>query len=188
MGDDRSIPPEGRTAAFGHWVSAFHTPLSELTENSHILASREEMDPLANPQFVRTTEQMPPGELASCIEPEIWTRLGHSMRSAHVQIWRRNVQRALINFDRSGTFGSLDVVLIWGDMTIPLMAYVTAYIEDCLGERSRDGASVRNIRFIKMEGANHFVRVVRRLYGDPCTYVTCAASLARSGETPRCSP
>ena len=108
---------------------------------------------------------MSPDQLREMADYDVVERSAQAMRAVPRGVYEDNARRALWEPERdldseSGdvAFPDVDVLVLWFDMTIADCVWAVKVLHDAQAEqRSREDSKARNVKFVCLEGLNHFV-------------------------------
>ena len=154
---DESMPLLQRGVAFRRWVSAFYTPLSELTDDARAIGERAVVfDTTGEAAYRPTTDVLSAAQVEAITTPDVLLRSARFLFTLNDKVCSQNVQRALCGVD--GSFPNVQAVLMWCDMSCGPCPVGSKCMADKVQEARVEGRVTREVKVIKLERANHFVR------------------------------
>ena len=155
------MTPDQFPLAFGTWVTSFYYPIAELTSDPQAIDSRKAMHELSSdPQYTPLFAKLPLDTLGTIADPLVLERSEKILVTKDLIVAKENCDQALFDVRQDSALADVDVVIVWGDMTIANAIYASSY----LAERFKDAeinedSKARKARVVKLKDANHFVSV-----------------------------
>ena len=158
---DKSLPADQIGAVFDKWVGNFYLPYSNLPSDVDIIASRPAMHDLEGTErrFFPTVSQLTPQELDGWVDGTVMERSARCIHTADLKVWRDNAERALFDCPPDGALRHVDVLALWGNMTVPVCIFAMSELCKRFQQNGHDGKIVRKSTVVKLDGCNHFVSV-----------------------------
>lgn len=157
---DTSMSPEQLMNFFPGWVSSYyaHSPqaLGTLCDQSRAdVCAGFARSPIANPplQLTPTLTRMSEGEAARTVNSDVILRSHKPQEFFEDKVYADSMRRALCD---TSVWPNLRVVLLWCDMSVSGIVLSTWGIMKEYHETWPNNG--RRIDFVRMKGANHFVR------------------------------
>ena len=146
-----SIPAEEKGRAFARWVSAYYSPVPKgVAIAPESLQARVELSDLTP-----TLCALSKSELEDMTEPSAVLRSGAILQTAG-EIHQQNVHRAFLQPDL--VLPSVDVVALWCDKSVWVCLWAVKFLQELLEQGSAAGKANRQVQFLEVKNANHFVR------------------------------
>ena len=158
-GYDKSVSQSELGVVFARWASSFHQPHSDLPNDVETISRQPAMHDMVEPEarFLPTVLQIDPQELAGWFEPGVIERSGRCVNTVDLGVWRENAERALFDCPGDSVLRHVGVLVLWGDMTVPLAVYTISNLSERLQERECNSRRIRRGRIVKVHEGNHFV-------------------------------
>ena len=113
-----------------------------------------------DPAYTPMLMKIPPEELAGLMEPEVLLRSLKCLNTLDFGVLSKFAASALFDCSPASAFGNVDVVVLWGEMSIPMCLWTAGVMEDRFKEAETKGKHARKAKFVKIDGlANHLVSV-----------------------------
>ena len=155
---DVTLSPEERGDLFLSWVSSYFTAVSSLEEATPALLGDRKR--IADEVRLPTVKGMSSKELASCTHPDALAS-NLAMRQVACDVYATNLRRALV--DTGDIWKDVGVLVLWCDMTPVDSVWGSKGILDLVRSERSEHCVPRRVEFVKLEGANHFVRALTYL-------------------------
>ena len=144
-----------------HWAASYYEPMSDIEAiNLTSLQSRTEV--VEGSGVKSSLNGMSAEDLVDTTDTTVWMRSGQHLRNIPREIYWHNTQRAL--FETGEVLPNVDVLVLWCDMTPSIVLWAIRNIHDRMldAQNQQKGKGMREIKIVKLERANHFVRAMQR--------------------------
>lgn len=152
---DVTLSPDKVTQTFVSWTTAWHEPfpsLGSVTPES-IIKRKNLSETSSDPKYKPT--RMDEQDMAELACRDVAERTGPLF--VHWSVAKEITRRALL--DTKGRWKDVNVIVEWADMSFWTAAWAARVLHDTLAEPARDGEQRRDVRFVRLENTNCWVRV-----------------------------
>ncbi|EKM49942.1 uncharacterized protein PHACADRAFT_264395 [Phanerochaete carnosa HHB-10118-sp] len=164
---DPTIPPELKADAFISWVSSYYTsppdgiPITAESMHEHYTTL----------QRMPTLRTLSPEDYQRIVELEPSTRSSGSMLTVDMAIHRKHAHGTF--FDADAVLPNADLLYLFCEQTMWTSIWSAKVVQDLIGKAADPGKKKRDVSFLRVKDANHFVqwdepeRMVR-LFAESC--------------------
>ena len=151
---DITLSPETVTDSFVSWTTAWHEPFPSLdaVTPEAIIQRKNLSETSDDPKYKPTRMNAEDMKELAC--PEVAERMGPLF--VHWSVAKENTRRALI--DTKGQWKNAKVIVEWADMSFWTAAWAAKTLHDLLAEPVQGGEQRRDVRFVRLENTNCWVR------------------------------
>jgi hypothetical protein len=154
---DLNLPSQEAHRLYLKWASTYWQPFSDFRSiTASDIHERKPMPDLSSdPKYESSVNRRSPKEVEEFTFHPVMDRLGPGL--VDWQVLGRHTRRAL--FDTKGACKNIKVVVLWPDMSPWPCVYSAKILSEMQEEPHVEGEQRREMSIIRVEDANHFVRM-----------------------------